>query len=202
MTPSIQWLALVTASLGWASGVYAQTLTDDEYRVAKGQLVHDYQLSQRECTDLPGSARKICLAQVQGDQAVAFAALAHSNLETVATQYKLRIAQAESVYAVARVKCDDLAGKPKAACVRDALATKAAARAQALAAMGINDAQPTLEKATAEARRRDKALADARSAIVQEQRAVGYRVALERCEQLTGDSRSACIATAKTRDDQ
>jgi hypothetical protein len=87
------------------------------------------------------------------------------------------VAKAESAYAVAKEKCDDLAGNTKDVCVKEAKAVEVKALADAKMGQEIGEAK------------KDAA---------QDKRDADYKVAVEKCDALSGDAKTSCVATAKT----
>jgi hypothetical protein len=86
------------------------------------------------------------------------------------------VAKAESVYAVAKERCDDKAGNAKDVCVEEAKAVEVKALADAK--MG-------------------KQIGEARSDAAADKRDADYKVAVEKCDVMAGDAKSACVASAK-----
>jgi hypothetical protein len=87
------------------------------------------------------------------------------------------VAKAESTYAVAKERCDDLTGNPKAVCVKEAKAVEVKALADAKMGKEIGEA------------RKDAAV---------DKRDADYKVAIEKCDAMAGDAKSSCVANAKT----
>ena len=86
------------------------------------------------------------------------------------------VAKAESSYAVAKEKCDDMAGNAKDVCVTQAKAVETKALADAKLGKEIGEAK---KDAAA-----DKLDAD-------------YKVAIEKCDAMAGDAKASCVAAAK-----
>jgi len=86
------------------------------------------------------------------------------------------VAKAESNYAVAKEKCDDKSGNDKDVCVKEAKAIEA----KALADVKMN-----------------KKIAAAVKDDLQTKRDAEYKVSLEKCDALSGDANSNCVASAK-----
>jgi len=86
--------------------------------------------------------------------------------------------KADTVYEVAKERCDDKAGNDKDVCVKEAKAVHVKALA---------DAKVVKEVVTA----KKDASADKLDA--------DYKVALEKCDALTGDPKASCIAAAKAK---
>ncbi len=99
------------------------------------------------------------------------------------------MARAEAQYSVAKEKCDDLSGNPKDVSMKEAKAAETKAKADAKADRQVSDARKDTAERTADARRN----------AAESKRDADYRVAIERCDALSGDAKTACVADAKSR---
>lgn len=86
------------------------------------------------------------------------------------------MAKAESAYAVAKERCDDKSGNDKDLCVKEAKAAETKALADA---------------------KLGKVIGEARTDAAGEKREADYKVAVQKCEVMAGDAKSACVADAK-----
>src|SRR4029077_14540301 len=100
-----------------------------------------------------------------------------------------RVARAEATYEVAKEKCDDLSGNAKDVCMKEAKAAQVKAKADAKVDRVSSDTQNKAADKTAEARR--DASDDKRNA--------DYKVAIEKCDALSGGAKDACVQDAKAR---
>ncbi|MBX9716528.1 MAG: hypothetical protein K2X42_08040, partial [Burkholderiaceae bacterium] len=91
---------------------------------------------------------------------------------------KVLKARVHANYAVAKEKCDDLAGNAKDVCVKEAQAVET----KALADVKLG-----------------KDIGDARTEASDDKRDADYKVAKEKCDALAGDAKSACVTAAKAR---
>lgn len=107
---------------------------------------------------------------------MALAELAYAYSGKAADHNKVLVAKAESSYAVAKERCDDLAGNPKDVCVKQAKAVKVKALADA---------------------KLGKQIGEARKDAATDKRDADYKVAIEKCDALAGDAKSSCVASAK-----
>ena len=94
-----------------------------------------------------------------------------------ADRNKARVAKAESTYAVAKERCDDLAGNPKDVCVKEAKAIEVSALADA---------------------RMGKEIGEARRDAASDKLDAEYKVAIEKCDALAGDANASCVMAAKS----
>ena len=108
---------------------------------------------------------------------VALAELEYGYTGKAADRNKVAVMKAESAYAVAKERCDDLAGNAKDVCVKEAKAVETKALADAKMGQEIGAAKKD-------------AAADKRDAE--------YNVAIQKCDALAGDAKSSCVAAAKT----
>ena len=189
---TISMLAIATGC-AFGSGALAQgkassgvppVISADDYEKGKEKIASDYEKSKKDCAKVTGNAAEVCAADAKGKESVARAELEFRYKPSMQTQYNLSIAKAEADYAVARENCDDLNGKAKEACLKDAKATETSARNAA--------------KASAEVVATDKA-ADTRRDAATDKAQAQYGVAVERCNIQFGEAREKCLADAKSR---
>jgi hypothetical protein len=148
------------------------------YDQAKASAKSTYESERKACDSLGGNAKDICVAEAKAKrtQTEAEAEAAWKNTPKAREHAVHEIAEAN--YKVAKERCDDKAGNAKDVCVKEAKA-----------AMTAKVADATATKKGTEARM--DANADKRDAE--------YKVAVEKCDALAGDAKSACVADAKAR---
>jgi len=164
-------------SLAFSACAMASSMTKDEYKAGKKGIEADYTSMKAGCGPLLANAN------------VALAELEAAYKPSAKTRYEVRIAKADADYAVAKEKCDDLAGNAKDVCVKEAKAAHVAAKADAKTQLKTADANKTAHKQVADARK--DATADKRDAE--------YAVAKEKCDALKGDAKDQCVKEAKSR---
>lgn len=157
---------------------HAASMTKADHNAAKTRIGADYQADHAACESLAGNKKDICVAQAKAKEKVAYAELEYGYTGKPADETKVRVAKAESAYAVAKEMCDDKAGNDKDVCVKEAKAVQTKALADAKLGKEIGAAR----KEAAE----DKSSAD-------------YSVAKEKCDALAGDAKSACVDAAKAK---
>ena len=119
---------------------------------------------------------------------------------TAKTRYQARVAKAEANHAVARERCDDMAGNAKDVCVKEAKAVETGAKADAKAQMKTSDANVTAHEKSADAYgKADNQAADARKEAAQDKLAAQYEVAKQQCDMYAGAAKDVCLDRAKTR---
>jgi hypothetical protein len=170
--------ALLVAALLSLPAAHAATMGKTDYQAAKDRIAAAYKADSAACASLAANAKDICMQEAKAKDRVARAELEFGYTGKAADGNKVLVAKAESAYAVAKEKCDDLAGNEKDVCVKTAKAAEVKALADAKMGKEIGEAR---KDAAA-----DKLDAD-------------YKVAIEKCDALAGDAKSTCIATAKAK---
>jgi hypothetical protein len=170
--------ALLAASLLALPSVYAATMSKADYKAGKTRISADYKADKAACDSLTANAKDICVREAKAKEKVARAEIEYGYTGKTADRNKVLVAKAESAYAVAKERCDDLAGNAKDVCVKEAKAVEIKALADAKMGKEIGEAK---KDAAA-----DKLDAD-------------YKVAIEKCDALAGDPKSSCVAAAKAR---
>ena len=168
--------ALAVAAMLALPLAHATSMTKADYSAAKTRISTDYKAGTKACETQAGNAKDICVEQAKAIEKVARAELEYANSGKPGDQNKVLVAKAESAYAVAKEKCDDLAGNAKDVCVKEAKAVEVKA---------LTDA-----KTSKEVREVVKDGADAK-------RDANYKVAAEKCEALAGDAKAGCMDAAK-----
>jgi len=170
---SIAVAALMAFPMAQATGI-----TKADYSAGKTRISADYKAEKATCAPLAGNAKDICVEQAKGHEKVARAELEYSYSGKPADQNKVLVAKAESAYAVAKEKCDDLAGNTKDVCVKEAKAIEVKALADAKAG---------------------KQIVEATTDAAETKRTADYKVDSEKCEAFAGDAKASCISTAKAK---
>jgi hypothetical protein len=171
LKPSLVIAALLAFPLAQAA-----TMAKADYTAAKTRIGATYKADKAACASFTANARDICIEQAKGKEKVARAELEYAYSDTVRNENKVQVAKAESIYAVAKEKCDDLSGNAKDVCVKEAKAVEAQALADAKVGKKVNAAITDAAKDVTDAK---------------------YKVAAEKCESMSGDAKTACLATAK-----
>lgn len=193
--------ALVMAiSLAFSAQAMAQAMSKDDYKAAKDKISAEYKSGKAACGALSGNAKDICVLEAKGKEKVAKAELEQSYKPTVKNSYEVRVAKAEADYAVAKEKCDDLAGNVKDVCVKEAKAVLVTAKADAKAQMKTTNASTTAAEKTSDARTKaGTQISDARTDAAIDKNDANYKVDKEKCDILAGAAKDNCIAQAKAR---
>jgi hypothetical protein len=190
----------VAIGLAFSAGAIAQTLSNDQHRLARDRVDADYQAARAACESFAGNARDVCRLKATGKESVAKAELEAARKPSNEASYKLLLARAEADYSVANEKCDDMAGNVKAVCQKEAKAREVADRADAKAQLKISNANDKALQASARANdKADEKAADARKDAASDKRDAEYAVAKEKCYAFAGEAKSSCMSRAKAR---
>jgi hypothetical protein len=165
-------------SLPLANLAQAANISKAEYNSGKDSIAATYKSDKAACASLAGNAKDICMEEAKGKEKVAKAELEYSYTGKPKDQNNIAVARADAAYAVAKEKCDDLAGNPKDVCVKEAKAAHTKGLADAKVSMVSGDV------------RRDAA---------SDKRDADYKVAAQKCDALAGDAKTACVSEAKSR---
>ena len=163
--------ALLALPLAHAAG-----MDKTAYQAGKSHIEADYKANKATCAQLAGNAKDICTEEAKAKEKVARAELEYEYTGKMSDQNKVLVVKAETTYAVAKEKCDDKAGNVKDVCVKEAKAVEVKALADAKAGKQIGEVKMDANEAKRDA---------------------DYKVAAEKCEALAGDSKAACMASAK-----
>ena len=118
------------------------------------------------------------MQEAKAKEKVALAELEYSHTGKSADRNKVFVARAKSAYAVAKERCDDLAGNAKDVCLKEAKAVEIKALADA---------------------KLGKDIGEARQDAASQKLDADYKVAIEKCDALAGDAKNNCVADAKAR---
>lgn len=170
------WAMVIALSLPTAA-VAAMTSKAD-YTAAKEQAEADYKVARAKCDAMSGNAKDVCVAEAQATEKKAKAEAEAAYKNTNKARRDARIETAEADYAVAKARCGAKAGHDKDVCVQEAKAAETKAKAGATASAKVTEA------------RKDAA---------QERRDADYKVAVEKCDALSGAAKDECITQAKAK---
>ena len=148
------------------------------YDQAKSSAKAAYDTDKKACDSLSGNAKDICVAEAKAKRVRADETAEASYKNTPKAREHAAHEIAEADYNVAKERCDDKAGNEKDICVKEAKAAMTKVQADAKAAQKGTEARMDANK--------DKMDAD-------------YKVAAEKCDTMSGDAKSSCVASAKAR---
>ena len=179
------------AGLAFAGGVSAAgtTMSKDAHDSAYKDAEAQYKANKAACSNLSGNAKDICMEDAKGKEKVAKAEADAAYKNTPKARENARTAHADATYNVAKEKCDDLSGNAKDVCVKEAKAAYVKAKADAKVDRVAADTQSASTEKVAAARK------DA----AEDKRDADYKVAIEKCDSLSGSAKDACVSNAKAR---
>jgi len=154
----------------------AASMNKADYNAARTRISADYKTQRSACASQTANAKDICVEEASAKQKVARAELEYGYSGKPADLTKVKVAKAESAYAVAKEKCDDLAGNAKDVCVEEAKAVEVKALADAKMGQQIGEAKLDADEAKRDA---------------------DYKVAVEKCDAMAADAKASCVNAAK-----
>lgn len=147
---SIGAIAAAIALAFSAGALAAPGMTATQYKAGKDRIEAEYKSAKAACDSLSANAKDVCMAEAKGAQKIARAELDASNKPSDKTRNAVGVAKADAEYAVAKEKCDDKTGDDKSACLSEAKAVQARARADAKASVRAEGAyKPATKKSAA-----------------------------------------------------
>jgi len=170
-------LSAIIAALGVTS-VQAANIDKATYNTGKTRIEGEFKAGKTACATMTGNAKDICMEEAKGKERVARAELEHSFTGKAADGTKVLVARAESTYAIAKERCDDQAGNAKDVCLKEAKAAEVRGLAEAKLGKQVGEARKDAAKDINDA---------------------NYRVAIEKCDALSGDPKTSCVASAKAK---
>ena len=156
--------------------LHAQGMSQSDFDARKDRIEAEYKVDKAACSRLSGNAEDICKAEAKGKEQVARAELTYSHSGKAADRTKALEAKAHAAYGIAEEKCDDQAGNVKDVCKQEAKAARTKALADAKMGKEIRESRQDASQ--------DKTDAD-------------YKVAVEKCDALSGAGKSDCVSAAK-----
>jgi len=175
------------AFAGTAGAADNKTMSRDAYKAQENRVEAQYKAVKERCSSLTGNAKDVCQAEAKGNEKVAKAQLEADYKNTDKARNDARVAKADADYDVAKEKCDDLSGNQKDVCVKEAKAAHAKAKADAKVAKVDHKVSAN----SAEKR------ADVRKEAREDTRDAQYKVAIEKCDVMSGAAKDQCVKDAK-----
>ena len=156
----------------------AAAMSSADYSAAKDRAATEYKAARAQCDSMSGNQKDVCIAQAKAAEKRAVAEAEAQYKNTDKARADARIAAAEADYDVAKAKCDARTGNDKDVCMKEAKAAEVKAKADAKASEKV--------AAIRQDAREDKLDAD-------------YKVALEKCDAMSGPAKDSCVANAKAK---
>ena len=165
-----------TASFTGASLALAANDAKAAYKAAEDAADATYKSDLAKCDSLSGNGKDVCVAQAKATREHTTQDAKAAYKKTPKALASARKEGAEADYAVAREKCNGLAGNAKDVCVKQAKADEANALTDANAKQEISQTTAAVRDERAEER---------------------YKVALAKCDGQAGPTKEACVTAAE-----
>ena len=167
----------------------AIAMTKAEYKAGKDTISSQYKADKDKCSSLKSNAKDVCILEAKGTDKVAKAELEAQYEPTARHKVKVGMVKADTAYAVAKEKCDDLAGNAKDVCVKDAKVAHVKAKDDAkIAKVAMDTTNTKTEK-----------MADIKKDAASDEKEAMYKAAKERCDALSGAPKDGCVNDAKVK---
>ena len=166
-------LAAALCTIGFSANA---AITKAEHASAVKAAEMSYKNAKTTCGSLAGNAKDVCIAEAKVEKTYSIAKTDGDYKDTAKAIFDGRKDVAKAEYDLAKTKCNAKAGNEKDVCIKEAKAIEARALADAKAGTKISGAR-----------------ADAAAT----KNTANYKVALEKCDALAGDAKSACVKNAK-----
>src|SRR3954465_9220445 len=123
----------IAAAFALAGAAHAQSPSSGADRKMKNadedRIEAEYKADKAKCDAMSGNAKDVCQKEAKGKEKVAKAELDAKKDPSPRNQRKVEEAKADAKYDVAKERCDDMKGKEKDACQKDAKAQHEKAKA-------------------------------------------------------------------------
>lgn len=168
----------VAVGLAIPTLAFGAAMTSSDYSAAKNRAEADYKAASARCDSMSGHSKDVCVAEAKAAEKKAKAEAEAQYKNTDKARADAIVATAEADYDVAKTRCDAKTGNDKDVCIKEAKAAEVKAKADAKANQKIAAARQDA--------REDKMDAD-------------YKVAIEKCDSLSGAAKDSCVANAKAK---
>ncbi|BBB59051.1 hypothetical protein UNDYM_0762 [Undibacterium sp. YM2] len=177
MNKKIAMMLFCTATLSSAAS-FAADEKSTAYTGAKEAASTEFKLAKSKCDAITGNPKDVCLAEAKAARVHAEANAKAEYKNTVAARTSARKDIADADYDVEKAKCGSMSGNDKDVCIKQAKSNKVAAVSNAKA---------------------DKKVIDARVDANDDKVNAEYKVAIEKCDALSGQGKDNCVAAAKSK---
>lgn len=166
--------ALILSIAQFASAMTTQTRIDYTAAIERASAV--YKEASAKCQPLTGHDKAMCAVEARAVEKRAKASAGANYEGTVKSKTDSLIADADADFMVAKVACDNKAGRDKDVCIKQANATHVKLVVDAKA---------------------HKTSADAGAAVREDTREAQMKVALAKCDAMSGINKDTCVSSAK-----
>lgn len=171
-------ISMLMTAIFFLPAAQAASVSKEDYAAGKTRIGTTYKSEKTACSSMKANAKDICLEEAKAKEKVALAELEYSYTGKPGDQTKVREVKAKTAYAVAKEKCDDRAGNDKDVCRKEAKAVETKALVDAKMA---------------------KDVAETRKDGAQDKLDADYKVAVEKCDAMSGDAKTSCLNSAKAK---
>lgn len=170
-------ILMTAASIGFTSTASAaMNEKKATYEAAKDKADSEYKTAAAQCASLTGNPKDICMAEAKAVRTHSKTAANVEYKNTLKARTDARKENAEADYKVSHEKCESKTGNEKDVCMKEAKSDKVAA---------MSDAKAT------------KKVVEARTDARDDKMTAEYKVAMEKCDALSGSTKDSCVASAK-----
>lgn len=169
--------AVLATCLCAAPFAQADNSSTADYRAAKDRVTETYKADKAACDKLTANAKDVCQEEARAKEKVTRAEVEYQHTGKLSDRNHLAKVKAETTYEVAKERCDDKTGQDKDVCVREAKTVEAKALADA---------------------KLNKEVGNAAQDAVSDKMDADYKLAVEKCDSLSDDAKSACVDKAKS----
>lgn len=189
----------ITLAFALSTPVLAEgRMSKADYKAAQEKITAEFKAARASCGSLSGNPRDLCNIEAKGKESVSNAELDASYRPSAKANYEVLVAKAEAGHALAKERCDDLAGNAKDVCLKEAKSAEVTAIANAQVQMKTSDANATANTKSSEARSKaEDKKSEARQEASADKRDAQYGVAKEKCDSYAGNAKDRCLEQAK-----
>jgi hypothetical protein len=119
-------------AVAFAGTALAQTSPNADRKVKNAEedrIEAQYKAEKAKCDSMSGNAKDVCVKEAKGKEKIAKAELKAKTDPSERNQRKVEEERADARYEVAKERCDDMKGKEKSACTKEAKAEHERAKA-------------------------------------------------------------------------
>ena len=182
-------LLMLTLAMSCTFAGSAMAMTKTEYKAQKDTISGQYKVAKDKCGAMKDNAKDVCVLEAKGVDKVAKAELEAQYEPTSRHMAKVGMVKADTAYAVAKEKCDDLSGNAKDVCIKDAKVMHVKAKDDAkIAKVSMDTSKSKSDK-----------MADVKKDAASDEKEAMYKAAKERCDALAGAPKDTCQNDAKVK---
>lgn len=162
---------------------HAVTVEKEAYERAITAAKTEYRIATARCKELAGDPKDICSATARGAHKVAEAEAKEKYENTPQNRHNTDLVRAEANYEIAKSNCQTLSGNAKSVCKKEAEAAYVKEKSESKATLIKAEKNQDLQNETAK--------------LQAETDEAAYKVAVEKCDGFSGDTKDNCLEKAK-----